>query len=129
MSGRTRLEHITTMRILLVEDEVDVRRFFARALAHIAPAAQVVEAADGLEALAAFQNEPFDLILSDHKMPNMTGLELLQAVRATSTVPFLLVTAFRSVEADALAAGVSDMLNKPISITALRSALARYLPI
>lgn len=117
------------MRILLVEDEADVRRFFARALSYIAPAAEVVEVPDGREALALFQREQFDLILSDHKMPNMTGVALLQAVRASSKVPFLLITADRSVEGAALAAGVSELLNKPISITTLRNALARYLPI
>jgi CheY-like chemotaxis protein len=117
------------MRILLVEDEGDVRRFFARALSHIAPSAEVVEAANGREALDRFQASTFDLILSDHKMPLMTGVELLRAVRAVSEVPFLLVTADRSVESEALAAGVSDVLNKPISIAALRNAIGRYLAI
>lgn len=117
------------MRILLVEDEDDVRRFFARALGHIAPAAEIVQAADGQEALAAFRHARFDLILSDHRMPNMTGVELLRAVRPASQIPFLLITADRTVESEALAAGVSDLLNKPISLAALRNAIARHLPI
>lgn len=117
------------MRILLVEDEEDVRRFFARALSHIAPAAEIVEAVDGQEGLAAFQHGPFDLVLSDHRMPIMTGVELLRAIRPVSQVPFLLITADRTVESEALAAGVSDLLNKPISLAALRNAIARHLPI
>lgn len=116
------------MRILLVEDEADVRRFFARALINVAPQIEIVQAADGREGLEHFHREPFDLILSDHKMPHMTGVELLRAVRAVSAIPFLLITADRSVEGHAFDAGASDLLSKPISITALRSAVARYLP-
>lgn len=123
------MEYVIAMRILLVEDEADVRRFFARALAHVAPEVEIVQAADGHEALQRFQEGPFDLILSDHKMPRLTGVELLRSVRAASDIPFLMITADRTVERDALAAGVTDILTKPISIGALRSAVQRYLPV
>jgi len=123
------MEHMLAMRILIVEDEPDVRRFFARALSLIAPTVQVVEAVDGLDGLARFQSEAFDLILSDQQMPRMTGIELLRIVRASSSVPFLLITADRSVEIEALAAGVSELLSKPISIAALRNVIGRYLKI
>lgn len=116
------------MRILLVEDEADVRQFFARALSFIAPDAEVIQAADGREALQRFYEQTFDLILSDHRMPNLTGVELLKAVRAVSNLPFLLVTADRTIEHEALAAGVTELLSKPISIVALRNAITRYLP-
>jgi CheY-like chemotaxis protein len=122
------MEYVIAMRILLVEDEADVRHFLARALGHVAPAAEVVQAVNGADGLARFEREPFDLILSDHKMPRMTGVELLRAVRSVSDIPFLIITADRSIERDALAAGVSDMLNKPIALSALRDALARHLP-
>jgi two-component system, NtrC family, nitrogen regulation response regulator NtrX len=89
----------------------------------------LVQAADGREGFERFRDEPFDLILSDHKMPNMTGVELLRAVRAVSEIPFLLITADLSVEGHAFAAGVNDLLSKPISITALRNAVARYMPV
>jgi CheY-like chemotaxis protein len=115
------------MRILLVEDEADVRRFFARALGHIAPGAEIVEAADGREALERFHAGPFDLVMSDQKMPHMTGVELLRAIRDGSDVPFLLITADRAIERDALAAGASELLGKPISLGALRVVVARYL--
>lgn len=121
------MECVSAMRMLLVEDEDDVRLFFTRALAHAAHGLEIVQVANGREALERFQGEAFDLILSDHRMPHMTGLELLLAVRAASEVPFLLITADRSVERAALAAGVTELLSKPISISALREAVARYL--
>jgi CheY-like chemotaxis protein len=116
------------MRVLLVEDEADVRHFFARALAHIGPCIEVLQAADGHEALALFLGGPVDLVLSDQRMPRMTGLELLAAVRARAPVPFLLISADRSVEGAAIAAGASEFLTKPIGFDALRAAVLRYLP-
>lgn len=117
------------MRILLVEDETDVRNFFARVLAHIGGHIEVLQAADGREALELFLSQPIDLVLSDQRMPHMTGLELLAAVRARSIVPFLLISADRGFERAAYAAGASDFLSKPISLDALRAAVARYLPV
>jgi CheY-like chemotaxis protein len=121
------MEYVIPMRILLVEDEADVRQFFARALRHVAPKVEVVQAVDGRDALEQFEREAFALILSDHRMPRMTGIELLRAVRTVSDIPFLIVTADRSIEGDAWAAGVTELLSKPISIVALRDAVARYL--
>jgi CheY-like chemotaxis protein len=121
------MEHTTPMRVLLVEDEIDVRGFFARALAHMWPALEVVTAANGCEALALMRDRTFDLVLSDQRMPVMSGLELLASVRCCSQVPFLLISADRSVEGAAYAAGANAFLSKPISLEALRSALACYL--
>jgi two-component system KDP operon response regulator KdpE len=121
------MEHTTPMRVLLVEDEIDVRGFFARALAHMWPALEVVTAANGCEALDLLRGGQFDLVLSDQRMPKMTGLELLTAVRAWSQVPFLLISADRSVEVAAYAAGANAFLSKPIGLDGLRAAVARYL--
>lgn len=116
------------MRILLVEDEADVRQFFARALGFIVPDVEVVQAGDGREGFERFQEQHFDLVLSDHRMPNMTGVEMLLAIRAISSVPFLLITADRSVERAARDGGVTEMLAKPISIASLRTAIENHLP-
>lgn len=121
------MEHTTNMRVLLVEDEADVRKFFARALAHIGPLVEVVAACDGGEALELLQSQSFDLVLSDQRMPRMTGLELLEEVRRSSQVPFLIISADRSIENAAYAAGANDFLAKPIGLDTLRKAVARYL--
>jgi two-component system chemotaxis response regulator CheY len=115
------------MRVLLVEDEADVRRFFARALAHVGPGVEVVTAVDGREALDRLRAEDFDLVLSDQRMPRMTGLELLVALRRWSQVPFVLITADRSVAEPAYAAGANEVLSKPIGLEGLRAAVARYI--
>jgi CheY-like chemotaxis protein len=115
------------MRVLLVEDEADVRRYFVRALTGLRPSLEIIEAADGREALDYFLHESFDLVLSDQRMPCMSGLELLRAVRAVSPVPFLIISADRSAEREAMASGVNEFLSKPISLAALRAAVARYL--
>jgi two-component system, NtrC family, response regulator AtoC len=114
-------------RVMIVEDEADVRGYFARALARLIPSLEVMTAADGLEALDLLRLTPCDLILSDQRMPRMTGLELLVALRRCSEVPFVLISADRSVEGAAYAAGANDFLSKPIGLDTLRGAIARHL--
>ncbi len=116
------------MRVLLVEDNADVRGFFARALAYIGPHVKVLQAANGREALDLLLSNQIDLVLSDQRMPRMTGIELLVAVRLHSQVPFLLISAECAVERTAYRAGANEFLIKPIGLDALRDAVARHLP-
>lgn len=121
-------EEKTVMRILLVEDDFDVRQYLARALSHLRPSIEVVTAADGREALTLLRSQPFDLVLSDQRMPHMSGLDLLLALRSWSPMPFLLISADRSVFGAAYTAGADEVLTKPISLETLGAALDRYLP-
>ena len=78
-------------RILVAEDEALLRDMLADALTRAR--AQVTMAPDGEVAWRAWQTGTFDLVLSDHRMPDCTGLELLERIRATgSVVPFILVS-------------------------------------
>jgi signal transduction histidine kinase/CheY-like chemotaxis protein len=78
-------------RILVVEDEPLLRDMLADALTQVR--AQVTTAQDGELAWRAWQAGTFDLVLSDQRMPDCTGLELLERIRATgSEVPFILVS-------------------------------------
>lgn len=113
--------------ILLVEDEPDVRSFLVRALARVAPHADVHVACDGIEALEDIAKSPPDLIVSDHRMPRMTGLELLVRVRAESQIPFIMISADITVQPQALADGVSVFLAKPISLGDLRVTVERLI--
>lgn len=92
----------------------------------------ILTAKNGAEALRLLRKQPVDIVLCDWNMPVMTGLELLQAVRADqslSRLPFIMITA----EADrrhiekAIAGGVSDLLVKPYTAERLASRVEKAL--
>ncbi|MBV9279454.1 MAG: response regulator transcription factor [Chloroflexi bacterium] len=116
-------------RILIAEDEVALREFVSRNLC--ARGFTVLEASNGLEALAVWDNEPLDLLILDVMMPRMDGLEVCRRVRERSTVPIIVLTALDG-EADKVAAldlGADDYLTKPFGVEELlarvRAALRR----
>ena len=92
----------------------------------------ILTAKNGAEALRILRKQPVDIVLSDWNMPVMTGLELLQAVRADQNLarlPFIMITA----EADrhniqnAISSGVSDLLVKPYTADRLASRIEKAL--
>ncbi len=105
-------------RILVVDDEPDISALVAY---HLARESYVVRTANtGDEALEALDRERPDLIVLDLMLPGMTGLEVLQAVRArpeTSEVPVILLTARReeSDRIEGLRLGADDYVAKPFS--------------
>ena len=108
-----------SQRILVVEDEKPLREFVARNLS--VRGYEVLKAANGMEALAIFQNQPLDLIILDLMMPHMDGLELTQRIRRTSTVPIIVLSALDE-ERDkvtALDLGADDYLTKPFGVEEL----------
>jgi CheY-like chemotaxis protein len=118
----------TATHILVVEDDVNVRTFLIRALARIKPGARISEAENGAEALQLFNATQCDLIISDHRMPIMSGLDLLIATRRNSAVPFIMISADAEVGQRAVAAGVNVFLGKPIDLSMLRAAVLDLLP-
>ncbi len=111
-------------QILIVDDEADVRMMCRFALE--ADGFNCEEAVNGLEALAAIRARPFDLVVTDMDMPQMTGAELLAELRANPPCPNLKVILLSGrVSADEMAqmmqAGADDYLAKPISVVQLRS--------
>lgn len=79
------------IRVLVVEDEPLLRDMLADALT--LARAQVTPTPDGAVAWRAWQAGTFDLVLSDYRMPDCTGLELLERIRATgATTPFVLIS-------------------------------------
>jgi signal transduction histidine kinase len=111
-------------RILLVEDEPEIRAFLRGVLK---PYYRVLEAGNGEEGLMMARKHRPELIVSDVMMPVMSGLQMLQALRAspeTVDVPVLLLTAKQEVDAkvEGLGIGANDYLGKPFSP---REVLAR----
>ena len=119
------------MKVLLADDSAVMRKIIGRGLNHLW-IDEIVEAADGVEALEAFGNgEGIDLVLTDWNMPRMSGLELVQAIRgAGHKVPIMMITTETEKKQVVLAiqAGVNDYLVKPFDQDTLRVKLGRVLP-
>ncbi len=116
--------------ILVVDDYDDVRVITKKALESFGY--RVVEAASGAEAVRVAQADSPDLILMDLSMPNMDGFATIHHLRrllGLRDVPVIALSAHtaREVREDALAAGCSDFITKPIHITQLKSAVERHL--
>ena len=105
------------MRVLVADDSKAMRMIVLRTLRQTGiSVAEVHEAEDGAQALAAVPSFKPDLILSDWNMPNKTGIEFLQELRATgNTTPFGFVTSESNPAMRTLAieAGASFLLCKP----------------
>jgi EAL domain-containing protein (putative c-di-GMP-specific phosphodiesterase class I) len=112
--------------ILLVDDEHAIARAYARTLG--AAGFSVETAGDGREAAAAARDRSFDVIVSDIAMPEMSGLELLRAVREHDLdVPFVLMTGGPAVDSAvrAMEYGALRYLIKPVDPSELEEVVAR----
>lgn len=106
-------------RILLAEDEVTLRDFIRRNLQ--ARGFEIIEANNGLEAIALWERENPHLLILDIMMPRMDGLEVCRRVREDSAVPIIVLTALDD-ESDKVAAldlGADDYLTKPFGVEEL----------
>jgi len=105
--------------ILVAEDETNLRDFICRNLK--ARGFRVFEAANGLEALAIFEQNQLNLLILDLMMPRMDGLEVCRRVREKSIVPIIVLSALDA-ERDKVAAfglGADDYLTKPFGVEEL----------
>ncbi|NQU08953.1 MAG: response regulator, partial [Candidatus Abyssubacteria bacterium] len=103
-----------TQQILIVEDDEMQKRQLSRALKR--PERDIVTASSGEEALRLLAGQRFDLVISDLKMPGISGLELVERIRTASPhTSLLLVTAHASVDSaiEAMKIGVEDYMTKP----------------
>jgi DNA-binding response OmpR family regulator len=113
--------------ILLVDDEDAVQKLLAYPLER--DGFTVVQARDGEEALARFGEQHVDLVVLDVMLPKFDGLEVCKRLRASSTVPIIMLTA-RDDELDkvlGLELGADDYITKPFSIREFRSRVRALL--
>lgn len=117
-----------SQRILIVEDEPDMRETCRRILAR--QGYQVSTAADGPSAMELVRNEAFSLVITDLRLPEMSGMEILREVkRASPSTGVVLITAYGSIEMalQAVRDGAFDYIPKPFSMEQLRIAVERAL--
>ncbi len=109
------------MKILVVDDEAPVREILKKGLSQMG-GFSVEVARNGLEAIEKIENDVFDLVLTDMKMPGMDGLELLKTIKGTwPDMMVILITAYGSVETavEAMKMGANDYITKPIDLNEL----------
>lgn len=118
---------MSDLRILIVDDSSTMRRILVNTVQKAGyPNCQ--EAEDGKDALAKLMAGTYDLLMTDWNMPNMNGLELVEAVRADSKlkeIPILMVTT-RNMKEDivnAIKIGVNGYIIKPFDAKTLNTKI------
>jgi response regulator RpfG family c-di-GMP phosphodiesterase len=122
-TGETQVE---TLRVLLVDDNASVLRFLASAVA--SNNCEVKTASTAEQALELLGDAPFDLVVSDIKMPGLSGLDLLRAIKGKQpATPVVLITGVPSVNSAVfgLRHGAYDYLPKPFSVAEVRELIDR----
>lgn len=114
--------------ILLADDDVNLRRVLEFQLTEAGY--KVLTAQDGVEALEIFADNNFDCVITDLRMPKLSGLELLEKIKITNAeIPVIVITAFGEVETAvaAMKAGAFDYINKPFNRDEILLTLERAL--
>lgn len=119
------------IKVLVVDDFATMRKVIRNLLKQVG-FENIVEAEDGVNALRVLKSQKIDLVVSDWNMPNMTGLDLLKAVRADEDLkqtPFLMVTAeaLQDNVIAAVKAGVSNYIVKPFTADVLNEKISKIL--
>ena len=118
-------------RLLIADDNVCMREILREVMFDLS-IGQIDEASDGRAALALFQSNAYDLVLTDWCMPYLSGLELLRAIRSSPVLSDTAVvilssemSAKRSVEA--LEAGANGVMEKPLRVAKLCDKVLRII--
>ncbi|UMM07179.1 response regulator [Gluconobacter frateurii] len=117
----------SSMSVLLVDDQTSIRSLLRNSLVQLG-FVHVAGVRNGVEALEHLKVNPTHLIISDFNMPDMDGLELLKAVRASSQsakTGFIMLTGQASKELvqQAISAGVNNFLAKPFTTSSLKARI------
>jgi len=115
------------VKVLIVEDDENARDVLESYL--VAKGHEVRSAVDGVEGLKQFKATLPDVVLLDVMMPNLDGFEVLEAIRAQSQVPVIMVTAKDTTEdvVQGLEGGVDDYIVKPFKLREVEARLQAVL--
>jgi len=118
-----------SLRILLVDDNavnLKVASLMLKKLGH-----QADIATNGIEAIEAFEDQSYDIVLMDIQMPKMNGLEATKIIRQRwhQNPKIIIITAYTNYQDACIEAGADDFLTKPLGIEKLRAAIEYHNPI
>lgn len=122
---------LETLRVLIVDDSANSRRFIRRVLEQLG-IEHLQEAADGREAARIMGEDYVDLVITDYNMPDMNGRELISHIRTQSwqsSVPIVMVTSEKNPArlAEAREAGVSAICEKPFDPRTIKTLIEQAL--
>jgi DNA-binding NtrC family response regulator len=115
-------------KILIVDDDVSVRKMLAIVLKD--ENRELLQADDAMTALKCLSNESIDLLISDIKMPDITGIALLKKIKSVNpNLPVIMITAYASTDeaVEAMKQGAFDYVTKPFNIDELKLVVERAL--
>ena len=114
-------------RILIIDDEAPIRRVLRDILEN--ESYQVNDAGTGMEALQHIKEQDFDAVFCDIKMPEMDGIEVLEAIRKESDVPVIMLSGHGTIETavEAIKKGAFDFIPKPPDLNRLLITLRNAL--
>ena len=118
------------IKILIIEDEEPIRRVLLRILTEEDSSYEVHEAFDGKDGLKKINNNNYDLILCDIKMPGMDGIEVLESIKVSNkTLPFIMLTGHGNVSTavEAMKLGAYDFISKPPDLNRLLNSVRHAL--
>jgi len=116
-------------KVLVVDDEKEIRTFLSKALGRLG-GFQVALAESGEEALCKLEKERFDLVLTDLKMPNMDGLQLIAEVaKSKPEILTIMMTGHGTIDSalEAMKLGASDYITKPLNLDEMILRLRKVL--
>ncbi len=114
-------------RILIIDDEAPIRRVLRDILEN--ESYQVEDAATGMDALQLIKDQDYDAVFCDIKMPEMDGIETLEAIRKESDVPVIMLSGHGTIETavEAIKKGAFDFIPKPPDLNRLLITLRNAL--
>jgi len=122
---------ISDIKVLIVDDSSTMRRIIGKVLKNMG-ITEILQAADGVDAISLLSDTSVDLVLADWNMPRMNGLRMVKKLRekrGTASIPIIMVTteAERSSVVEAIKAGANNYLAKPFTPDALATKIKETL--
>ena len=125
--------HKKPLRMLLVEDDGSIARIIMIAMRHIGVPYEMDQAYSAEEALELWDQQPYDIVLTDYNLRGMTGIAMIAALRARGAVdlPTVMFTAYDDarIQKEARAVGVTRFVTKPFVIEEFVALTRELLPI